>query len=281
MTAALVLFVVNGTSNAWRTPEQGRTGAPLVRQSGGTIRIVAYNIAKCDAWVGLTFRDARGVRQCLREIAARIRAERADLVFLNEVVFECGPEPVNQVVELARLTQLGAWLFGENYSWGLPFYRIRSGNAVLSRFPLRALETQALPGQTPFYQPLGNRRLPWAEVELDGKHLLVGSVRNDSFDIDNNLVQVRAILRRLGRREALLAGDFNAEQGTAPMKLLRDSGRFSGEFAGPPTFPAEDPAETIDYILAPKGWTLVEHHVPAGGPSDHLAVVSSFRLPAD
>jgi endonuclease/exonuclease/phosphatase (EEP) superfamily protein YafD len=105
-------------------------------------------------------------------------------------------------------------------------------------------------------------------------------VRNDSFDIDNNLVQVKAILRKLGRREALLAGDFNAPATSAPMKLLRESGRFSGAFDGPPTFPADEPAETIDFVLAPRSWTLLEHHVPRGGPSDHRAVVSTFRMPA-
>lgn len=283
-TAALVAlllgaFVVNGTSTAWRTPEQGVTAARAQRETGGVVRVLAYNTAKCEAYEGLTFRDAAAVRDCLREIAGVLRAERPDLVFLSEVVFECGPEPVNQVVELARATGMHAWLFGENYRWGLPLYRLRSGNAVLSRFALHALETQALPGQTSFLNPLGNRRLPWAEVELDGERLLVGSIRNDSFDLDNNLVQVRAILRRMGRREALLAGDFNAEQGTPPMRALQASGRFSGAFDGPPTFPADAPTEAIDYVLAPRSWTLLEHHVTQAGPSDHLPVVSTFRLP--
>lgn len=276
----LALFVAEGLSPAWRVPEAGVTRAKAAGASGGTVRVLAYNIAKCWAYAGFELASTSAVRRCLREVARVVRSERPDLVFLSEIVKECGPRPVDQVGALARATGMHAWVFGENYRWGLPFFRVRAGNAILSRWPLRAVETQALPGPGSLFLPMGRRRLPWAEVTIDGQRLLVGSVRNDSFDLDNNLRHARAIVRKLGRGRALLAGDFNAPQGSPPMRAYERSGLFAGELQGPFTYPARRPDRTIDYVLAPREWTLVEHHVPRLGPSDHLPVVSTFRLPA-
>jgi endonuclease/exonuclease/phosphatase family metal-dependent hydrolase len=119
----------------------------------------------------------------------------------------------------------------------------------------------------------------WCELELDGAPLLVGSVRNDSRDLANNLVQTRELLDYVGARPALLLGDFNAEPTDASMRLLVETGRFTGLFHGPPTFPSTRPKRRIDHVLAPASWTVIGQHVVAAGNSDHLAVVSTFRLP--
>ncbi|MCP4396124.1 MAG: hypothetical protein GY801_02270, partial [bacterium] len=63
-----------------------------------------------------------------------------------------------------------------------------------------------------------------------------------------------------------------------PMRLLQQSERFSGEFQGPKTFSAGNPQQTIDFILAPKEWELLEHRVIQSDVSDHFPIVSTFRL---
>jgi endonuclease/exonuclease/phosphatase family metal-dependent hydrolase len=192
---------------------------------------------------------------------------------------ESGPGSVDQVEELARLCGFARFAAGENYSFGWPFLRIRSGNALLSRFPIDALETEQLPGGRPFWEPTNNRRVLWCDVEIDNRRYLAGSVRDDSFDLVNNLAQTRVLLERAGGRPTILAGDFNAEPGSEPISALRSSGRFVFAADGEPTWPASAPRRRIDHVFAPLGWELLEHRTVAIGESDHLAVLAAFRLP--
>lgn len=276
---AAALFCVNGLWPSWETPEVGQMQFPARSGAARRVTVMAYNIAKCFSHQGLSFRPRAEVGRCLDAIAAVIRTHKPDLVFLSEINFQCSPRPINQVLGLARRARMHAWAYADNYSWGLPFFRIRSGNALLSRFPLRGLPTQQLAGGAPFYFPVNNRRLLWAEVQVNGQWLTVGALRNDSFDLDNNLVQSKQILQHLGSRPALLGGDFNAPEGSASMKLYESSGRFSGAFAGDNSFPADKPTDRIDYILAPKNWRLVKDRVIQSQASDHLPVLATFELP--
>jgi endonuclease/exonuclease/phosphatase family metal-dependent hydrolase len=272
-------FVLNGMSRGWRAPESGTGGGTSVRDEVREVRVFACNIAKCFFHEGgLTFASASAVRDRLDKLAAIIQRERSDLVFLSEVVMEAGPVPVNQVEYLARKCAFPSFATGENYSFGWPWYRIRSGNAVLSRFPCRPIEVMQLQGGQPFWAPTNNRRVLWCDVEVNGVSLLTASIRNDSFDLENNSLQARQLLEYVDGRSALLGGDFNAEPHTNSMSMFRESGRFSGAIDGEPTFPAHAPSRRIDYILAPASWEIVEERVVDTGVSDHLAVVSVFKL---
>ncbi len=277
-----ILFVVNGTSSSWCVPELGTTGTPAKTGPVRDLRVMAFNIAKCGFHEGgFRFAEPDEVRERLDRIAETIVAADADLVFLSEIVAEAGPCPVNQVAYLAEKAGFHAWAFGENYSWGLPFYRIRTGNAVLSRHPLRPVETMQLGGRKPFWEPTNNRRLLWCEVKLDEEWLLVGSVRNDSFDPNVNFLQAMEILLWLDRRPALLAGDFNAEPDSASMKSLRESDLFTDTLDGPATYPTLAPYRRIDYVLAPRSWTVIEHRVVPCEESDHLPVLAELRVDRD
>jgi len=326
--AAAALFTFNGLGAEWERPDHGTLPTPAVEHEVHELRVMALNLAKCFFYRGgLSFAPAAEVEQRLDLVLELVAAEDVDLLYLSEVVIECGPTPVDQVRYLAEGGGFHAWAFGENYNFGLPFYRMRSGNALLSRLPLRALENAQLHGAKPFFEPTNNRRILWCELEVtgeplvtkkeivkttadeigltqlktkeivqktfdaivetlveafevNGEPLLTASVRNDSFDIENNLLQAREIVARLAGRPALLAGDFNAEPHTAPMALFRGTGLFAGELDGPPTFPARAPRRRIDYVLAPADWELVSQRVVPLDVSDHLPVVAVYRLRA-
>ncbi|MBI5433521.1 MAG: endonuclease/exonuclease/phosphatase family protein [Planctomycetes bacterium] len=277
--SAVALFAYEGLNPSWRTPEVARGVGDELAVPIRELRVVALNVAKAHFYEGGEFVDATRVRAELDAIAAVLVAERADLVFLSEVVLECGPEPLDQVEHLALAGRFPFRAASENYSFGFPFFRIRAGNALLSRAPLKAIETLQLAGGRPFWSPTNNRRALCTELELGGATVLAVVVRNDSFDLANNFVQTRELLDYVGERPALLAGDFNAEPRDASLELLRASGRFSGFVDGSPTFPSSAPRRRIDHVLAPATWTVVEQHVVAAGSSDHLAVVATFRLP--
>jgi endonuclease/exonuclease/phosphatase family metal-dependent hydrolase len=282
LAAPVVLFVFNSLCLSYgETPHTGVTGHAAADGDPVVVKVLSYNIAKGFAHEGglsLHFDSADAVRGRLDQIAALINAERPDLVFLSETLIECGPCPVNQVTYLADATGMHSWAFGEHFNLGVPFYRVVGGNAILARRPLEPVANPSLSGwQQCFVTSNNNRRALWCSVRLGGRRVLLASVHNDSYSLANNRAQVRQILDFAGDRDAVLAGDFNARPDDPPIELIRASGRYQGA-GGPPTFPAEKPDRRIDFILAPKDWELLDERVLPGGPSDHRAVVATFRV---
>lgn len=282
-----ILFVVNGLLLAHReTPFSAETGHPARTlgdspEDDRTIKILSYNVAKGFAYKkGITFDSVDNVRERLDEIAALIRIEQPDLVFLQEAIFQCHRCPFDQVAYLAEQGGMHVWAGGENYNFGLPFYRIVGGNAILSRHPLTLESNPPLPGAKPFYVTKNNRRQLWCTAMLAGQEILLASIHNDSFSKSNNLAQMEVLLDYVGDRPAILAGDFNAYPDSPSIQLLRSTEHFTGEWNGPFTFSAKDPHQTIDFVFAPADWELLEHRVDPITPSDHLPVVSVFRAPA-
>ncbi|NUM36845.1 MAG: hypothetical protein HUU50_20060 [Candidatus Brocadiae bacterium] len=165
------------------------------RNTSGEIRIMAYNIAKGFIHKGgIQFEKKEAVLARLKEIAAIIQKERADLVFLSEAIWECAVCPINQVDFLARSTGMNAWAFGENYNLGFPFYRIVGGNAILSKWPLEAVANPSLSGRKPFYITTNNRRFLVCLLKIKEKEIFLTAVHNDSFSLKNNLIQTQQIL---------------------------------------------------------------------------------------
>ncbi|GAK59193.1 endonuclease/exonuclease/phosphatase family protein [Candidatus Vecturithrix granuli] len=281
--AGIGLFVVNGVWLAHNEiPLSGQTSQAAANQTpfeGATITIMSYNIAKGFIHQGgISFAAQEVVLKRLHQIADLINAEQPDLVFLSETIFECGPSSVNQITTLAEATDMPFWAFGENYNFGLPFYRIVGGNAILSRWPLETVANPSLVGRKPFYVTQNNRRILWCKMTIKGEDILLGSVHNDSYNLQNNLVQVQQILGYLKGRPAILAGDFNAQPHEAPMQLFRETGQFVWAFNGPLTFPSSKPQQKIDFILAPAAWEFLDHRVLQSTASDHLPIISTFRV---
>lgn len=278
-----LLFVLNGLVLAkGRFPRAGQVRSAVPVRFGaeaGGVSIMAFNVAKgfVDQGGG-RFADRADVQARLDGVAALVRTQHPDYLFLSEVAWAAGWRGVNQVTYLAEATGLTNWLFGENFCFGVPGYRIISGNAVLSRHgALRPVGNPDLAGRRPFYRTRNNRRMLVAESVIGGAPVRLYALHNDSFVPTNNLAQVAQILAHVGGRPAVLAGDFNATPDSASMGLLRASGRFSAEWSGPPTLPNVAPDRTIDYILAPAAWRVVEHRVLTNGVSDHCAVWTRFQ----
>ena len=280
----VALFCWNGLASYWRVPVAGVTEHPArvlpgEAQEPTRLTLMAWNIAKCGFHRGgTTFKTKDEVRARLDRIAAVIVEREVDLLFLSEVVLEAAPCQVNQVAYLAEKAGFTHWCYGDNYSFGIPGARIRSGNAILSKVPMVGKSVHQLPGGAPFWNPSGNRRILWADVFLRGDVVQCASLRNDSFDLENNAAQVQAILDDLSPGPTAIAGDFNAAPGTEPLRRWEASGRFAGIFDGPPTFPASAPNRRIDTVLLPIEWldkynATWTHEVLDVNLSDHEPVV--------
>lgn len=282
VASPFLLFTMNGMLLGYgNTPVIKQTDFPEGEnepKSGDSLKIMAFNIAKCFAHKGgLEFDDAKNVNNRVTGIAELIKEEQPDLVFLSETLLECTRCPVNQVEEIARQSGMHSWAFGENYNFGLPFYRVIGGNAILSRWPLEPVANCDLAGRKPFYITKNNRRVLWCSLKLGGQTILLASVHNDSFDLKNNLKQVKEILAYCDKQPAIFAGDFNANPKQEPIQEILKHG-FVTASSNENTFPANKPRERIDFVFAPQGWNLVEHRVLQTSLSDHLPIVSTFVI---
>ncbi|MEM7017074.1 MAG: endonuclease/exonuclease/phosphatase family protein [Pseudomonadota bacterium] len=277
----LLLFVLNGLWLAHGEQVDIQViGQPKPQlQTGDTLRVVAYNIAKAGAYKGgLGFASTQQIRQKLQQLADTLRPLNPDLIFLSEALRDCGPCPVNQIETLAKLLEMPVWAFGENYNVGLPFFRVAGGNAILSKWPLKPVKNISLIGRQPFYVTKNNRRVLFCELAVNDQPILLGALHNDSLNLKNNLAQSQQILKFLGDNGTLLAGDFNARPGSASIRLFQQSKKFAGMFDGTPSFPAHKPIRQIDYVLGPAHWVLLESKAIASQASDHRPVLAVFRV---
>ncbi|MFK7817566.1 MAG: endonuclease/exonuclease/phosphatase family protein [Planctomycetaceae bacterium] len=280
-----VLFVINGTLltpgndpviTARLTEELPSTSD----QSPRRIKVLAYNIAKAFAHEGgYQFATEDAVQKRLGEMAELIQSEDPDIVFLSEVLRECGPCPVNQLAVLAEKAGFPYTAYGENYTFGIPFFKVAGGNAILSKTPLDGIDNLDLHGRQPFWVTSNNRRVLFCSTKLGGNTVLLGAIHNDSRSGPNNLAQTKQILNWIGDRPAVLGGDFNADPGEPSIDLFRNSNRWSGRIEGKQTFPSTAPNQKLDYVFAPATWKLSEHQVIDSELSDHKPVVSTFEIP--
>ena len=280
-----VLFAVNGLLLApGELPVVGLTGhppRPLAEDEDGVeVRVVAWNIAKAFAYrQRLRFAAPAAIRERLDALAAVIREADPDLVFLSEVLHECPPCGVSQVRDLAERIGASAWLFGECYNIGLPFYRVSGGNAILSRLAIEPDDNLSLVGRKPFYASANNRRALFGTVRVGTELVLLGALHNDSRAGPANTAQMRQVLEHTAGRPTLLAGDFNAWPTHASLDLVRAADRFTGVVDDQPTFPAKRPTRVIDYIVAPSTWQVLEYRVLDTQISDHRPIFARFRCP--
>jgi endonuclease/exonuclease/phosphatase family metal-dependent hydrolase len=262
----------------------------------------------------------------LDAIAAWIKDSKVDIVALQEVDRDGRrSHGIDELEWLRRATGLdhAAW----TDTWDVPYIpwpgidprlhlgRVRSGQAVLSRFPL------AKPNRHALVQPLANwtiynwfylhRAVLEVWVELgSGRRLRVYNAHLEAFDIANkesHAEKTREVLGKAGPL-VLLLGDMNA---VPPEALLRrafadepdsdfSADKTIGTLRSIPglqevvptetytaqerawfTFPAAEPNRRLDYMFYGSGFRLGTASVPRleRPPSDHLPVIASFGLP--
>ena len=281
---ALVLalaFAFTGLEPSWRRGalvHDPELAVAAESRDPTTLRVFALNLAKAGFHRGgFDFAAPSALEERLERVAAAIRAADPDLVFLSEVVHACGPRPQDQAEFLAGACGFPWRATSDNYRFGVPGYAIRSGNALLSELPLNDVRVEALPGEGSFLDPTNVRRVLFAEAPIGGRPVLLASVRNDSFDLVDNARQAELLVGLVGDRTALLGGDFNAEADDEAFERYAAAGWSWGDDARP-THPAPDPRRRIDFVIDTERWTRLEERVIDTGASDHLAVLTVFRI---
>jgi endonuclease/exonuclease/phosphatase family metal-dependent hydrolase len=254
----------------------------------------------------------------MEQVVGFLRRTQPDIVAAQEIDF--GGARVAHVHQLDTLAaRLGYPAAAQSVNWderylpfpyGRPavhFGRTLSGQAILSRFPIRGHVRNVLPRPPqPFYRDIFylDRLAQVALVDLGGRPLVVINVHLEAFNADTRKRQARRVnglYRRLADRgiPALLVGDFNstlssAETGASAgpadptMQLLVKGTGLQA--AVPPgaggtsgaTYPASSPTRQIDHILYPPSvFRPSEVRRWCGTPdppSDHCAVTATLHF---
>jgi len=245
-----------------------------VAQPAPTLRAMTYNIRHGEGTDGV---------QNLDRLGAVIASQQPDLVAIQEIDYKTLRSfGVDQAEMLAAVAGMPYFLFGR----AIDFRGGEYGVAILSRYPF------SLSGNVPLPVTDGAeaRTALWVQVavpeigdvlfvatHLDGQDRVNQSARLLTLFGDVPTTPAGTVLPN----NVILAGDFNANAGSAAIELL--GAEFNNAFVGgdSATFPADAPTKVYDWVfvsprarLTPvQSWVLEEVNA-----SDHRPVVVDFEL---
>lgn len=245
----------------------GCSTSPEPKSEPLRLRVLTYNIHHG--------RGADGVID-LERLAEVISRAKPDLVALQEVDRKTKRSGgIDQAAKLAELTGMHHF-----FAEAIPYQGGSYGEAVLSRYPIKAFYRQPLPAE-----PDQEKRAvavasvePWDDIKMRvvfaGTHLCHESEQT-------RLRQVRSIEgnRAYHGSATILVGDFNFTPDSEPYQAMINAGWVdtAAAFDDPkPTCPADQPTMRIDYVFIKPAsrWRVIDVQVldePIA--SDHAPVL--------
>jgi endonuclease/exonuclease/phosphatase family metal-dependent hydrolase len=265
------------------------------------LRVCVFNIAHgrglADSnWSG---GNSRVRLERLKRIGQLLKSMKPDVVVLNEVDFASSwSDGVNQAEIIAGIVGLSYRAEERNIDVSIPFLQFRFGNAVLSRFPIVGAQVVSFPGfsalETFF---AGKKKGLLCHLQLPGdKTVSLLAVHLEHRDESTCIASARLIemLRVSGENPLFLAGDFNSTPSSYPNATPDSSGQTALDYllAGKGfvtaiekkpeekifTFRSDKPDRSIDWVLVPPDWKLLEHRPLDSKLSDHRPVFARIDL---
>ena len=226
-----------------------------------TLKVVSYNIRHGQGMDGKIDLD---------RLARIIGKENPDLVALQEVDKSCKRSGnVDQAAELGRLLKM-EHAFGKFMAYQGGEY----GMAVLSRFPIAEVIRHQLPEGAEPRCALEVKVTPkgWSEpLSFIGIHL----------DWTKGNFRPKQVAKLVDLKGAvILAGDFNAERGSATLKILGDAAWKNLRKISTNTFPANKPTHEIDFFIV-RGlpeFTHTERVIEEKVASDHRPITAEITF---
>jgi endonuclease/exonuclease/phosphatase family metal-dependent hydrolase len=214
----------------------------------------------------------------LARIAKIIDDARADIVALQEVdrdVERSGKRDI--IVELSDLTGM-AYAFGKTIEYQGGEY----GNAILTRCPIIQEKNVLFHRQGKAEQ----RGLMQLIVDVDGTEIVIFNTHLDDREEADRLNAVKEICTAVsdyGTRPLILMGDFNDSPDGNTVSIIKETMHDLWQSVGEGdgfSYPADKPAERIDYIFSSikTGPKPVHAQVISADASDHLPVAGRFSL---
>lgn len=221
----------------------------------------------------MTYNLRFGEKASLEELAEAIRAQRPDLVALQEIDCRTRRPGVERQHDKDFVTELGLRtgmfpLYGKTIPHAGGWY----GIGILTAGPYISVQKLMLPQASATEEP---RALLLATIEAGGDTIVFASTHL-SLSAQSRRMQAEFIAREIGslRFPALLGGDFNAGPNAPEIETMTRTGKMLCDRQ--PTFPADGPEIRLDYLFGfPAGkWRRESTRVVPSEFSDHRAVVS-------
>lgn len=208
-------------------------GPPAGRDTGDTIRVLAYNIHHGEGMDSVLD---------LERIGDLIRRVDPDLVALQEV-----DSMVQRTGLVDQAARLGA-LTGMEHRFGhfMPYQGGAYGMAILSRLPILSTENLRLPDGAEPRSALAVR----VELPRTGTPLTFTGIHFYRTE-EERLAQATRLEALLDGRTGpvILAGDFNSQPGSPVMDHLRQGWHVVDKGDDRNTYPSFAPAREIDFLL--------------------------------
>ncbi|MEU9823872.1 endonuclease/exonuclease/phosphatase family protein [Micromonospora chersina] len=229
------------------------------------VRVVAYNIRMGFGLDGRLDLDA---------LTRAVDGSRPDVVLLSEVdrgwLLNGGHDTLALLAGRLRMPYVFA-----------PAADPVWGDAVLSRFPVRAGETRPLAAHG---APTGAQALG-VTLDLGGRDLAVVATHLQPPPGQGPAAQAREVAafatRYAAGRPLVLGGDLNTEPADPAFAEFTRAGLVDALAAARPlrTSPADDPRTQIDHVFVSPGLTASGATAPRSTASDHLPVAVTLALP--
>ncbi len=290
------------------------------------LAVATWNISWGQGWGSelsgsAPFRSHGAIDGALTAMARVLRAADVDVAFLQEVDLSAARSGhVDQARILAE--RAGFPWVAAAASWDLPYLpyplwppsqhagRIRSGGAILSRYPLRDAWIETLPkpaARTAVYRAFyPSRYLMGAVLDAgEGQVVQLAQTHLEAFDLDNRRLQAGIVASRvaaLARAPRLVfGGDLNTVPPSAAVRHGYPDEPHTDHRADPTypiisavpglipahppgeacfTFPAHQPCRTLDHLFVAGALAVESARVASEGgeSSDHLPVIARLRL---
>ncbi len=215
----------------------------------------------------------------LQDVAALIKEMDPDIVGFQEVDEGCSrSKRVHQTSTCAWLAEYPYFAFGKNIDHQGGEY----GNAVISKYPIRAVETVSYQVICPTDH---NRSYMRLELEVEGKTLCFYNTHLTLQKNGEAVEEVKELCARMSKDEyAVAVGDFNlyadVVAGVAEPAILALNGGAGRALLN--TFSTKDPIRPIDNILITPNMVVREeaktHH---GTLSDHNPIWATVDFPEE
>jgi endonuclease/exonuclease/phosphatase family metal-dependent hydrolase len=293
-----------------------------INEKPSVIKILTFNISylhgRGSEGPGYEYRPAEFYKKTLENLAQEIKAWDADVVCLQETDFDSGrSHGMNQAQYIAK--KAGYPYLAEAVSWEsnyipFPYWPIKnhfghmkSGGAILSRFPLSDHEVTLLskPKSHPWWYNLFylHRYFQKVTITVADKNFKLINLHLDAFDKTDRRSQARKLAEKVKTEDIdLIAGDFN----TLPPSATKRSKFYNDDdYENDSTYqvmestnlsevipdeiyakdenlyftcPAWAPDRRLDYIWYKSGLKMMKAEVLPSAISDHLPLRAIFQI---
>lgn len=262
-----------------------------------TLRVAAYNIAHARGPQASTDNWTGDRKNQLAKLAALIQSWDADVVVLNEADFDATwSGGINQAQWIAKQAGYPYHAEQRNYDVSLPFFKLRFGNAILSRWPILNAERIELPAFSKWESWfVGKKNALLVTLDVKGKPLRVLGVHLEVRDPNVRQASVPILANTIAASDTptLIAGDFNCKlievdpakpadiNQSASSRLLKETSltwiQADQHHKLQGSFPSLKPKRLIDYIFADDTFAWEAFDVIDSDLSDHRPVIAEFK----